>query len=184
VLAVAVAYVTGQVTAIPSSLLFEHWLARKILTPPTAILIGAADPRATEKLLGHLIGRYYEPLPRSTQERILARAATATGRNWDELLLDPEGIFQPAFAMARTDADTRVRIDSFRNLYGFSRNVATVGLMAIVALVAKVYTHPSSLDIALLLFTLLVTIGMVIRFLKFHAAFAAEVLRAFASRQD
>lgn len=174
-LVVAASYIAGQILAIPSSTVVEHFLLNVVFRKPLVIQTGSKAPRWHERILGGLIGRYYEPLPSSTREKLLARAREATGKEDSELLTDPESIFHPAFVTARADEDTRNRLDDFRNQYGFARNICFVG---IVVLALGLWLK--ALGAAAIILLLILIVGMFLRYAKFYAAFCADVLRALA----
>lgn len=172
---IAISYISGQILAIPSSAIVEHFMFNWIFFKPLVLLTGSRKPRWREWVLGKLIGRYYEPFSLGTREKILAKASEATGKPEADLLADPELIFQPAFAAARQSADTCTRIDDFRNQYGFARNICFVG---VVLLLIGIW-YGSLSNVVLTLLGILI-VGMFIRFAKFYAAFCSDVLRALA----
>lgn len=49
VLVVSVAYFVGQMIASPSSLLLEHWLARRVLQSPLSLMLSAPPTRWIER---------------------------------------------------------------------------------------------------------------------------------------
>jgi hypothetical protein len=73
-------------------------------------------------------------------------------------------------------------MDQFRNLYGFSRNVAFVGLIAAGLLAVRFWQAPDVRTAWLLVGALVLGIGMFGRFLKFYAAYSGEVLRTYNSK--
>ena len=179
--AVAVAYVVGQITAAIASLVLEHWLARRVLRPPVAVMMDLGAPRIRERFVGRwIVGRYYEPLPENIRQVILQNVSRAIGRRPEEIN-DPEEVFQVAFPEARQVESAARRMDEFRKLYGFSRNIALAGLVGTGAIVYR------GADIGrddlywwgIIVF--FVSVMMFGRFLKFYAAYGAEVLRTYAS---
>jgi len=179
---VAVAYITGQLVASPSSVILEHWLARRVLHPPMAILVGLRSPRRREVLIQrYLVGRYYEPLPSTLRDRILSEVARVLSVSKDKIV-DPEEVFQIAFPVARSVPDASLRMDQFRNLYGFSRNVAFVALVAALSFGLRAWLLPDPPVWWWAAAALVAAIWLFARFLKFYAAFAAEVARTYASK--
>jgi len=180
VFAVAVAYLVGQIIAGFASMLLEHWLARRVLQPPITVLLELQKPRKREKFVNRwIVGRYYEALPPTYQVIILENVAAQLGLSPDALK-DPEEVFQVAFPVARSAADAAARLDDFRKLYGFSRNMS---LAAAIAAGALIYRAVSSGDSSMYGWAAVIGLGSVAlfaRFLKFYAAFAAEVLRTYA----
>lgn len=179
---IAVAYLTGQLIAAPSAAFLEHILARRVFSPPIVILLGLKERRLHERWLAALFaGRDYAPLPLFVRERIFLKAAKALEIE-REKLSDAETVFQIAYPVSRSFADAVARMDQFRNLYGFSRNLAFVGMTAAVLLGFRAYQTPSPETTKLLIGALVLAVGMFGRFLKFYAAFGAEVLRTYDSK--
>jgi hypothetical protein len=175
----AVAYLIGQLLAGPSAAVLEHGVARGFLHPPVAILLGLQKRRWRELFLAKLFaGREYAPLPELLRNRVLAAVAANLDITRDEIT-DPEVVFQIAYPIARNVPDAVARMDQFRNLYGFSRNISFVALLAAILLALKLHQAPSSHTAWLLVGAVVAAIGMFGRFLKFYAAFSHEVLRTY-----
>lgn len=176
---VMLSYITGQIIAMPSFFILENGIARGLMSSPIQILIGNAQGRIESWVGKYFLGRYYAPLPSGTIAKVLDKAANDTGLSPAQLLADPEEIFQPAYAAARAFDDTRKRMDDFRNQYGFNRNMALSCLIA-TFLMFDLGFGGNKDAYAYALFTLLLSLGMLGRFLKFYSAFTAEVLRTYA----
>ena len=170
VLFVAGAYVIGHVVASFSTILLEYGLARRVLTPPVEILLGRKVPNFMERLVAHGVGRYYTKS--SASDQMLAKASGLL--KIDQQSLVSESVFLVAYSQARGDKDTAQRMDEFRNLYGFCRNVAFVGFATSIAAALK----PGPAAVTLSLGSLVIALAMTARFLKFYSTFAAEVLRS------
>lgn len=170
VLFVAGAYVIGHVVASFSSIVLEFGLARTLLSPPAQILLGLKEPNWFERVVGHAAGRYYRRS--SASDRMLENASALLKS--DKQSIDAEAVFQVAFARARSDKDAAQRMDEFRNLYGFCRNIAFVGLATSAAAALK----PGPAAVTLSIGSLVLALAMTARFLKFYSTFAAEVLRS------
>ncbi|HEX3486021.1 MAG TPA: hypothetical protein VHT51_13235 [Micropepsaceae bacterium] len=176
---IAAAYLSGQLVAGPAAALLENIVAQRLLIAPSIILLGLKIPRLRERLIRALFcPRYYQPLPTLVRERVMLRAAGNCLT--PSSLPDAEAIFQAAFAKARTIPDVATRLDQFRNLYGFSRNLAFVAIIATALLAIQFYRTSSSEVLLLSVIAAIAAIGFFGRFIKFYAAFAAEVLRGFA----
>ena len=178
-LVTALAYVTGQLIAGLSSLLLEHWLARRILRDPVSLQLNFTEPRRREWVVGkYVVGRYYEALPPAVREKVLRLCAkgleTAPGGCGPAQVDD---IFQWCFARARQSSDAAARLGEFLKLYGFNRNVALVGLIAALLFLSRA-TLTGEVNFFLWSgLSLVIAFGCLTRFLKFYAAYSAEVLR-------
>ena len=181
VFAISMSYVVGQLAAGFASIIFEHWLARKVLHPPTTILLCLKSSRWREKFVRNfIVGRYYEPFPKPIRGIVLNGVAEATNITPADIK-DPETVFQVAFPIARSIPDTVTRLDDFRKLYGFSRNMSFAGMIASGAFFFN--AHASD-DGQLFMIAVCITIASIMlcgRFLKFYSAYTAEVLRTYAS---
>jgi hypothetical protein len=72
----AIAYLIGQIIAIPSAALLEHLVGRKLLRAPSSILLGLDVPRWRENAVRLLFGaREYEPLPLASRNSVLSKVA-------------------------------------------------------------------------------------------------------------
>lgn len=176
----AMAYLAGQIVAILASILLEHWIARKILRPPVAVIMNLGKPVFGEHFIGRwIVGRHYEPLTENIRSIILIEVAKHLERGVENIN-DSEDVFQVAFPVARTVPDAATRMDNFLKMYGFSRNVALSGLLGVGALL---YQAEASNEDSLYWWALLVTTCSIImfgRFLKFYAAYGKEVLCTYA----
>ena len=179
----AVAYLLGQILAVPSAALLEYGLARRALRPPTEVLLGLHPPRRRERLIAAICGaREYQPFPEANQASILGKAAKALGV--EVSTIDGEAAFQCAFPYARSVADSATRLDNFLNQYGMCRNVSFATALATVILGLHAWcTHDwQSAELAIGVFAL--SIGLFCRFIKFYAAYAREVFRTFNKCAD
>lgn len=181
---VAVGYITGQIVSIPASGILEGFVAHTLLRPPIAVLISAKSNCLERFLSRFLIGRYYAPLPSGTREKILARAEMETGLSRSKLCTLPEEIFAPAHSWARKFEDTRNRMDDFRNQYGFNRNMAMTSFITTLLMFDRFRHHDDDIAAVLMVFALLLSLGMMLRFLKFYSSFAAEVFQVYAYREE
>ena len=179
---IATAYVVGQITANPATLIFEQWLGRKVFRSPVTVLLGLKPPRLRERVIrDFLVGRVYSPMDASITKRILAFSALQL-TNLKSGTIPPEAIFNLAYPVARTIPDSAARLDQFRNLYGFCRNTAFVAAIAsVLVLVRASKSSHSPNDYWIALAAFLVSVGMFGRFIKFYSEFAAEMLRTFHS---
>lgn len=171
---VATAYVLGQIIAIPSSLIVEHFIVGTVIAKPITVQL-SDSAKWYQKVLGFLVGRYYEPLNESMRDTVFSKAKEKLNIPEGENIKNTESIFQVAYSAARKDEDVRTRMDDFRNQYGFARNLTFVMLVIIFFMYMQ-----SMLTWQILALLILVTFLLFLRFLKFYAAFHAEIVRAFA----
>lgn len=181
---VAISYLVGHIIAGPSAAILEHLVARRILKPPSEILLGLRLTNWFERALGVMLGiSEYRPFPEPIRKRILAAARKKVGLiATDEI--DAETVFAVAFPVARSTIDSATRLDNFQNLYGMSRNVAFVALIGIFILSWLVWRQPTSAHAFALAASAVGFIGFFGRFLKFYACFSAQVFRAYLAAAD
>jgi hypothetical protein len=181
VLAVAFAYIVGQLAAWPSSILLQNFLAHTLLRSPFEVQVGAVQPRFIERIISTLIaGRDYRRLGDGALDNMINRASEITGSAASYFREKPEELYSLAYAHARKAPDTRQRMDSFRNLYGLTRNLAFAGFLSAVLLAAAPKSEVGHDLRGFAIIALVAGIGMLARYLKFYCAFASEVTRSFA----
>lgn len=174
----AIAYLTGQILAIPSSTVLEHLLLRMWLLPPSQVLLGLRAPRRRELAMRWVFGaREYEPLPVASQNSVLRKVAAALSVRVSEV--DGEAAFHCAFPTARGVADSATRLDNFLNQYGMCRNVSFASLIAMGLMVWRALHTGDRIDWTLAGAALVLAVGLFGRFVKFYAAYAREVFRTF-----
>ena len=177
---IAMAYLVGQIVAGAASIILEHWIIRRIFRSPIAVMIGHGKERIGEGFIGRwLIGRNYELESENMRSIVLKKVAKKLQKQPEDID-DPEDIFQVAFPVTRTISDSAQRMDDFRKLYGFSRNLAFAGLISAVAFVYRATVTGQDAMYWWALLIILLSFGMFVRFLKFYAAFSAEILRSYA----
>ncbi|HJV60464.1 MAG TPA: hypothetical protein VJ743_05925 [Albitalea sp.] len=176
IVAVSIAYAVGQLVASASSWLYEKLLVGKLLGYPRNILFG--QPRAWS-WVRRLMPSYFAPLPAETQRAVLAKGGKVGVDR------PGEALFWPAHVYGRATPAVAARLDSFLNLYGFCRNTALVGLVDAAVLYWS-YLQPDGPAEHLLWaqVSLLVSLGMTLRYLKFYRHFALEVFTAWAFARD
>ena len=174
----AIAYLIGQILAIPSSVLLEHLLGRKWLRAPSRILLGLDAPRWREVGVRWAFGaREYEPLPVATRNSVLRKIAAALSVSVADL--EGEAAFHCAFPHARGIADSAIRLDNFLNQYGMCRNVSFASAIAAGLMIWRACHTGDRLDWVLAVSALVLAVGLFGRFVKFYAAYAREVFRTF-----
>lgn len=168
---VVVAYVTGQIVAHFSSALLEHTIVSRILRRPSIILLGG-PPRFV--LLKWIFPNYFRTLPQHIQlrvrEQMMQRDCSAAG----------EGLFLHAYSLVTKNDRLQSRLDTFRDQYGFARNMAFAFFVAAVALAAahRFSGRPTSLRLALL--AGLAAIALFYRYLKFFQQFSYELFLRYS----
>lgn len=173
---IALAYVVGQVISIPSSIILEHLIVRKLLRPPALILLSERQSAVEKFIENYLVGRHYSPLPRSVVDKAFSHAIRDTGLTKEALKQDLKPIFVSAIINSRKCNNARICF--FRNQYSFSRNITFVtALMIPLFLYKSIIGEFSFLWPTILL---LASILMFIRFLKFYSCCAAEVISSYA----
>lgn len=174
----AIAYLIGHIVAIPSSAIFEHLIAKRVLRDPSAVILGLQPQRFRERCFGTVVGaREYEPFPKDFRAAIVIKLARAL--NVTETSIQADAAFQCAFTPARSISDSASRMDSFLNQYGFCRNVSFANLVATVLLTILARRTGDRIDTLLAVGAGVLALGLFIRFIKFYAAYTREVYRAF-----
>lgn len=171
---VFLAYIAGHVVAHFSSLFLEQWFVSGLLKRPTRTLLGEA-PR---KGIAWLFPGYYRPLPSDTQDRIRQVAQERGFEGKDE------GLFLHAFAIVKKDEKALRRLEEFRNVYGFARNMTFAFVVAgvLLAIGTRVSGTPASSWWAIGSFAL--GVSMLYRYLKFFRQFTYELFLTYAESLD
>lgn len=168
------AYITGHLLAHFSSVVFEQGLATRGLRPPSQILLSAGG-RSWKSLL---FPGYYRPLPAEIRAKVLRRAS-------DEGISDNrEVVFLHAYALTTGRKEIQERLDHFRNLYGFSRNVAFAFFVDAVVIVVGYELARSGAGYGWALASLILGIGMLYRYLKFYRQYCVELFVRYATYSD
>ena len=174
----AIAYLIGQIIAIPSAALLEHLVGRKLLRAPSSILLGLDAPRRREHAVRLVFGaREYEPISVASRNSVLSKVAA--GLQVPVCNVDAEAAFFHAFPHARSVGDSATRLDNFLNQYGMCRNVSFASLLAAGLMTWHASKTGAHLDWVLAVAALLLAIGLFGRFMKFYAAYAREVFRTY-----
>lgn len=174
----AIAYLIGHIVAMPSSAILEHWLAKRVLLDPSALILGLEKQRFREHCFGTVVGaREYEPFPTDYSKAIIAKLCESLNVKEDQV--KPEAAYSHAFPRARSIADSAARMDDFRNLYGMCRNVSFASFLAALFLASFAVRTGQRIDILLAIGAAVFSLGLFMRFIKFYAAYTREVFRAF-----
>jgi len=176
---VLLAYILGHLIAHLSSTLLEINFLRGVLGSPEEHLLA----EKSNSPWARIFPENFKPLPKTTQERILARAAkegvsTASMRSF----------FFHCHAIAKRDRVTLERLNQFLNQYGFCRNITMVLLLAAVilplaALILLAQGKYGSIDWQKFVWgaaSLVGAYGMFLRYLKFFRHYTLEVFMSYA----
>lgn len=170
VLLVVLAYVCGHIVAHFSSFLYEHIAVSRMLKRPNELLMGET-PRWIYRVA---FPNFCRPLPHEVQLRIGARMKS---RGFSS---KGEGLFLHCYAVVTADETRQSRLDSFRNQYGFARNMSFAFLVGAVGIFNAHYfgAHPVRLRWALL--SGLASVTLFYRYLKFFRQFSYEMFLRYA----
>ena len=171
VLLVFLAYVTGHLVAHLSSFILEHVFVDKVLKRPARTLMGETPPR----IAGWLFPGYYKTLPAATQERIQKGGQARGGAG-----STGEALFLHAYAVVTRSGQAQERLDQFRNLYGFARNMTFAFLAAAVILVLGTWVKGSPASYIWGVLSVGFGIGMLYRYLKFFRQFSYQLFITYA----
>jgi hypothetical protein len=165
-------YVLGQIAAGPAKAIFEDMIVARLLASPTINLLRERAPWLRRRVFPG----YYVALPKPVCSRIHVKAKQLFGDVSGEALFLSIRFCEPV----RNDDRLMKRLDSFRDKYGFSRNLSFSSLVVGVALLLKGGVVPDGnllrYGIALLLIGLL----LFYRYLKFFKQYSYELLNSFA----
>ena len=176
VVAVAASYVIGHILATLAQLFIETFIVSKVISKPIALQLEYNQPNFAERFIGVLVGRYYGPLDKAIQEKVKNEAHLVLSKTTDETL-SAESVFQAGFRRSFSVDGARNRIDSFLNQYGFCRNISLVALLATIIFAWRAYCTELPYEHLLVFGSMLIFVGMFVRFIKFYASFQAEVCR-------
>ncbi len=177
---VIAAYATGHIVANIAGHVIEGWLVRGVLGSPEEILFREREPGVRRFFLPG----YHRPLPTQTRQRVLQRAEergmpTEPGR----------ALFFHCFEVIKGEAATLARLDDFRNLYGFCRNLCLGLLLATAVLLAGVVSdawRAGGIEEHLwwaIVASPLAAVGLFYRYLKFYREYTVEVFRSYAESE-
>ncbi len=169
-LAILVSYITGQVVSQIAGWIIERGFARRLLGTPFRLLMSDVRHRGIGPFF---FPGYFEILPKTVRDKAADR------REKNGLKQPNEGFFAHVYEeISGVDRKAR-RLDSFRDQYGFARNVTFSLFFAAIALGIAMWMKkpvnpwiPSGAAV--------LAVGMFYRFLKFYRLFSVELLRAYA----
>ncbi len=165
------AYISGHVVAHFSSFFLEQLLVHRLLRSPSRCLLGEGPPQ----YLSRLFPGYYRALPAVTRERIRQRAASMGAQN-----VAGESLFLHAYAVVARDKDSQDRLDEFRNLYGFARNMTLSFMVTFLVFLAGTSFRGLPPSGVWSLLSLGFGVVMLYRYLKFFRQFSYQLLITYA----
>jgi hypothetical protein len=171
VVLVILAYVTGQIVAHFSSLVFEQFIVHRILRPPTTLLLGG-HPRS--KILKWIFPNYHRVLPIATQQRIRAQFSARGFRE------EGEALFLHAYSTVTADERLQARLDGFRNQYGFARNMAFAFLLSACAISEAHWYGRQGVRLRWAVLGALAGLSLFYRYLKFFRQYSYELFLRYA----
>ena len=168
---IILAYTAGQIIAHFSAWLLEHTVVARLLKRPTTILLGGAP---TAKLLKWTFPSYHRALPANVQARVRAQAANM---NCDA---EGEALFLHMYPLVTKTERFQLRLDKFRDLYGFARNMSFAFLIAGASILVAHWRNPQSVRISLAILAILASVTLFYRYLKFFQQYSYELLLRYA----
>ena len=167
---VLAAYIMGHIVAHVSSTILENGLVRRGLLFPSSVLLGKSRWG-----FPYLLPHYHRPLHEETKKRLLA-AVHARG-----FAGSGDALFFHVFGVLKGDSATMARCESFRNLYGFARNISlslfAVGVLIIVGPSAK---EGPSIPYGFAWAAFALSGLMLLRYLKFLRLYTHELFVTYA----
>jgi hypothetical protein len=169
-------YVVGHVLATPAKGLLEDVIIDRILKRPSVNLLREKKPKGR----GFLFPGYYKPLPTGIAAGVRERALNEGMRS------EGEELFLHVRYSSDTRSDERVlgRLDSFRNQYGFNRNLSfTTLLIGAVLLVRAALLHNNEMR-AYGIGALVLGVLLFYRYLKFFRQYSYEMFNCYRPKQQ
>jgi hypothetical protein len=163
------AYVVGHIVAQLSSTILEGGLVSRGLLRPSQVLMGRTRPA-----FKHIFRLYCRPLAEETRERVIqqARSRGFAGAG--------EALFLHTWSVMKQDAPTMLRLDQFRNLYGFARNIAlSLFVVALLIWIGPFDSRPG-IPTGWAWCALALGLVMLFRYLKFFRQYSYEILVSYA----
>lgn len=161
-----VAYVFGHMLSSPAKVFIERLLARKMLGHPTAIILGIYE-NGVKKLL---FPGYFQRLPDFTCDKIKTALPSHLING------PPEAIFFESYSISRTKPVILERMNSFMNLYGFSRNISFSSLVVLLLSIISNIFGQKDINCYLQIVLGIIFITFFYRFLKFYHLYSRECL--------
>lgn len=167
------AYVLGQLVAQVSALTLEAGLVGRILGRPSQNLFNA-----NRSGFRFLFPGYFRAFPAETCARIKAAADARSFRG------EGEALFLHAYGIVTTVHAAQERLDSFRNLYGFARNMTVALGLGVVIVAYGSITLGRSVPTWIPIIGGVASIGMLYRYLKFFRQYSYQLFVVYAEGQE
>ena len=170
-------YIAGQIAAGPAKAIFEDIFVQKILGSPTRNLLHPVR----RHLLKFMFPGYYRPLPSETRATLLSKLGRLIS-----VECEPEDIFLTIrYAPEILASDSLIaKLNTFRDQYGFARNVSFSLLFA--ALAFATFSH-FKMSASLRHFSIAAFVcGILLfyRYLKFYRQYSYELFNAYARMNE
>jgi len=162
-------YLTGHIVATCSAAVFESIVVGRLLGRPSTILMRGEKSKAS-----WLFPLYYRPLPVETRERIAQRLERK------DFVGEGEALFLHIFSTVKHGDATKLRLEEFRNMYGFARNVSFSFLMLSVMIAVVSCGEGGSVSLGWALVALFAAVAMFYRYLKFLRQFSYEAFVTYS----
>lgn len=171
---VLVIYIFGHLVALPSKLILEDLIVKKILKSPSVNLFIDSQPWYKKVLFP----QYYEPLS-SHQIQTIYDYCAKKG-----LAFGGEELFRYVYPRIVNIQEAKEKLDSFLNMYGFARNISfTLLVSSLIIFVGNYYNSNHDYELWVWL-ALIGGIGMFYRYIKFYWSFSNKLFATWASQID
>lgn len=167
-------YIAGQIMATPAKALLEDGLVDKVLGRPNVNLFREERP----VVRGLLFPGFYQPLPASVRQRVIARAEGEGVKGTGEALF----LYVRYLPETLNNEKLMKKLDSFINKYGFTRNLAFTSLAVGLGLLAKRIFVPDPILIRYGMVVAVVGVLLLYRYLKFFRQYSYELFNTYAGK--
>jgi hypothetical protein len=169
-------YVVGHVLATPAKGLLEDVIVDRLLKRPSVNLLRAKEPT----LRGFLFRGYYKALPEAVRSGVWERARA------EGVQSDGEELFLHVRYNSDIRGDERIlgRLDSFRNQYGFNRNLSFTTLLIGAVLLVRAWVLHNNEMRGYGIGAVVLGILLFYRYLKFFRQYSYEMFNCYRPKQQ
>lgn len=168
-------YIAGQIVAGPAKAVLEDAFVCRILGRPARNLLRERPSR-----LRFLFPGYFKQLPRAVREKVASRLGESAAMKEDDAQF-----LIVRFSPEVTGNDRLLaRLNSFRDKYGFNRNLSFTAFVVSVALVAKHVTTGDALTLKWGITGLVGSVLLFYRYLKFFRQYSYELFNTYAGKDN